>query len=781
MNISLERLTRRELDVAVLVREGLTDREIAQRLFISKRTAEWHVEQILTKLALRSRSQIAAAVAQAELPRAERFVWPPQPPLFIGRERELGELRMLILRPPVRLVTLTGPPGVGKTRLGSTVAIDLAGEFENGAAFIDLSPISDPALVVSAIGQAVGSSTAFDGLVAALQRRRMLVLLDNFEHVLRAAGDVTGLLAACPGLKIMVTSRECLHLIGWEHEYPVQPLRLPSDGDLMPLQALAAVPAVTLFVERARARNPNFKFSQSTGATVSKICSRLDGLPLGIELAAAASKVLGPDAILARLEQGREMLVEPGADFPSRHHSLQKAISASYELLPNDEQTLFRRLGVFIGGFDHESLEGVCTGRGITPDHAIRMLAHLIDKSLVQQETAGDRYRLLETIREYAVQRLEASSEAKAVHAECSEYFLRLAERAWTMRRGPDEYAWYDRIAPDIDNFRAVGARAMSDGDVLTGLRVGSALSRFFVVRGLWGEGRSLLEAFVDLADRNDRLAEFPAALRELAWLKRRQTGNTAGNAELERYLDIARRESDHEGVALALVEMGNVRLEEGHLNLASHLLHEAVLEAGRSGFKPAIVDALLSLGWLAHLQNDESEATQRIAESLTVARESRDTDGVRVALVRKGQIEFALARYEAAADSWAQALRMFWADGWPSPALLTAFARVALHHGEPSTALRLAGAADAVEDIAQHGVLPMGMRRAVPWAPLLPLDKDLGDELDLAAGGDARQHLDWEAGHSIPPSEAVTLALEIAARRVASTSSQAGLRITAG
>jgi predicted ATPase/DNA-binding CsgD family transcriptional regulator len=771
MTISLERLTRRELDVAVLVREGLTDREVAERLFISKRTAEWHLEQILAKLALRSRSQIAAAVAQAELPRAERFVWPPQPPLFIGRERELAELRMLMLRPPVRLVTLTGPPGVGKTRLGSRVAIDLAGEFENGAAFVDLSPIADPALVVSAIGQAVGSSPTLDGLAAALQRRRMLVLLDNFEHLLKAAGDVTALLAACPGLKITVTSRECLHLISWEHEYPVQPLRLPSDRDLVSLQALAAVPAVTLFVERAQARNANFEFSQSTAQTVSKICSRVDGLPLGIELAAAGSKLFRPEAMLARLEQGREILVEPGADFPNRHRSLQQAISASYELLSNDEQTLFRRLALFVGGFDHESLEGVCTGRGIAPDHAARMLAHLIDKSLVQQEAAGDRYRLLETIREYAVHMLEASGEAKAVRAQWSEYFLKLAERTWAMRRGHDEYAWFDRIAPDIDNFRAVVARAMSAGDIVTGLRVGSALSRFFVVRGLWSEGRSVLQAFVDLAERNGQLAQFPAALRELAWLKRRQTGNAAGNAELERYLEIARRESDHEGLALALVEMGNVRLDEGRLNLASQLLHEAVLEARQSGFKPAIVDALLSLGWLAHLQHDEFDAIQRIVESMTVARESHDTDGVRVALLRKGEIEFALARYEAAADSWAQALRMFWADGWPSPALLLAFARVALVYGEPSTALRLRGAAEAVADIAHHGVLPAGMSRAVPWAPVLTLAEWVGDEFDIAAGGDPKLHLDWQAGYAMPPSDAVNLALEIAAKRIASPS----------
>jgi predicted ATPase/DNA-binding CsgD family transcriptional regulator len=776
MTISLERLTRRELDVAVLVRDGLTDREVAERLFISKRTAEWHVEQILAKLALRSRSQIAAAVAQAELPRPERFVWPPQPPLFIGRERELGELRMLMLRPPVRLVTLTGPPGVGKTRLASRVAIDLATEFENGAAFVDLSPIANPALVVSAIGQAVGSSPTLDGLAAALQRRRMLILLDNFEHVLKAAGDVTGLLAACPGLKIMITSRECLHLISWEHEYAVQPLRLPSDRDLVSLQALLAVPAVRLFVERAQARNLTFTFSQSTAPTVSKICSRVDGLPLGIELAAAASKLLRPDAILARLEQGREILVEPGADFPNRHRSLQEAINASYELLSNDEQTLFRRLALFIGGFDHESLEGVCTGRGITPDYAMRILAHLIDKSLVQQEAAGDRYRLLETIREYAVDRLEACGEAKAVHAQWSEYFLKLAERTWTMRRGPDEYAWYDRIAPDIDNFRAVVARAMSDGDALTGLRVVSALSRFFVVRGLWSEGRRVLEAFVELAERNGRLAQFPAALRELAWLKRSQIGNAAGNAELERYVEIARPESDPEGVALALVEMGNVRLEEGNLNLASQLLHEAVLEAGRSGFKPAIVDALLSQGLLAHLQHDESEAVQRIGESLTVARESRDTDGVRVGLLRKGEIEFALARYEAAADSWAQALRMFWAHGWPSPVLLTLFARLALVHGEPSIALRLAGAAEAVADIARHGVLPKGMSRAVPWAPLLPpLAEVVGDEFDLAAGGDAKQHLDWKAGQAMLPSDAVDLALEVAAKRTAMPQTQPG------
>ncbi|HET7465822.1 MAG TPA: LuxR C-terminal-related transcriptional regulator, partial [Candidatus Dormibacteraeota bacterium] len=403
MGADLERLTRRELEIGALVAEGLTYREIADKLFISNRTAEWHVEQIQNKLGLRSRSQIAARFAQAEVLRslrtsgesAGKALWPAQPSLLVGRERETAEISQLLLRPDVRLVTVTGPPGVGKTSLGVRIAQELADEFSGGACFVDLSAIREPTLVPSAIAQVVGTRPKFQEMLSALRTKQMMIMLDNFEQVLTAAANIAELLVACGGIKILVTSRESLHLLRWEHEYPLKPLQLP-DVDRLPAPAeLSSVPSVALFLERARARNPEFDYGPSAGATIASICVRLDGIPLAIELAAAATKSMPPARILSRLIERSEILAQTGPDFPSRHRSLNEAIGTSYALLTQDERVIFGRLGVFNGGFDLEALEAVCTGAGITPDYAVQLLVGLVEKSLVQLQPGGARYALL--------------------------------------------------------------------------------------------------------------------------------------------------------------------------------------------------------------------------------------------------------------------------------------------------------------------------------------------------------------------------------------------------
>lgn len=771
MGLDLERLTRRELEIGALLGDGLTYREIAEKLFISRRTAEWHVEQIQNKLGLRSRSQIAARFAQAEILRslrtsdekAGKTQWPAQPTRLLGRDRELADITLLLRRPEIRLVTVTGPPGVGKTSLCVRVAQMLSDEFSSGAFFVDLSAIREPMLVPSAIARVVGVRPKFEEMLSALRAKHMLIILDNFEQVLTAGATVAELLTVCGGIKILVTSRECLHLLRWEQEYALRPLELPDLDHLAGPAALPTVPSIALFVERARARNPGFDFGPSTDATIARICVRLDGIPLAIELAAAATKALPPAMILSRLADHSEIPAQTGPDFPPRHRSLREAIGTSYALLSHDEQLIFRRLGVFSGGFDHDALDSVCTGPGITPDYAIRLLASLVDKSMVQIQQDGARYFLLEIIREYALDALRDSGEADAVFSRHTQHFLKLSESAWSRRRGPAEYEWYARIARDIGNFRAIFSRALADEDADTGLRLGAALSRFLWMYGSWSEARDLLQAFVNKVALNPESERDRVALCELGWITIQLADFEAGRSVLERCVDMARRAGDHIRAATALEQLTSYYLDSNQFAAVVPIIDEAVREARLSNFEPAIVDAICSRGvvWLVH--HDDDKASALFDEALTIARERGDVDGVRIGLLRKGTIAFRAADYESAAATWAEALRMFWANGWPSPTMLDSFARLAIVKNEPATALRLAGAADAFRLAA-----PPGASRVVPWTGLTVVPGFL-ETLNAIGGGDAKSHPDWIAGRAMSGEEAVEVAMALATRFVSS------------
>jgi len=753
-------LTHRELEVATLVAQGLTNRQIADNLFISERTADGHLEHIREKLGVGTRTQIATWYVTrsrhgdlSELTRT-RIGWPPQPTVLLGRERELLEVRGLMLRPDVRLLTLTGPPGTGKTRLASSAALDLAGEFDNGAHFVDLSPIFDPSLILSAIGQVLSSQPLLHALAATLRAKRTLVVLDNFEQILPGAVQIAELLASCPHLKIMVTSRECLHLQRWEHEYPVQPLQLPDLGHLPPAHLMSTIPAVALFVDRALARNPQFALSNETAETVAEICVRLDGLPLAIELAAARAKFQTPTAILSGLKGPSDLTIEGGPDFPKRHQTLHEAIAASHTLLSNDERILFRRLSPFVGGFGQESLQAVCAGGRISTGKVVRILAQLVDKSLVHVEVTGNRYRLLETLREYALERLRESGETDAVNSHHTRYFVNLAEETRGALHGPAEAAAFDRLHLELDNFRAVLSRALADGDLNTGLRLGAALSRFWGWRGFIGEGRSLLAAFVEQADATGQLESVPAALRELGYLEARHFGPRAARVYFERYLPMARRLGDHQGAAIALFYLGeSFYLDERNwqsldLKTCRTLLEEALGEARQCDYPPVIAYSLRALGMVSHLQNDESTAARLIDESLTIERELGDSRGVALGLLFRGRIAFDRADYDGAAACYSESLSLYSRGGylWAIPDLLEWFARLAVISGKPLVALRLAGAADALRQM-------IGLYDAPFWY------QDFDQRMNAIAGGDARRHPEWSAGQTLGFEQAANLA----------------------
>ena len=399
-----------------------------------------------------------------------------QPTPLVDRERELAEIGALLLRPEVRLVTLTGPGGTGKTRLAIAVAGAVAPAFDHGVHFVDLAPVRELLLVGPSIARALGlrggPDARLEGLKARVREQQILLVLDNFEQVSAAAADLAELLGACPGLKLLVTSRAALH-VRWEHAYPVAPLLVPDLHGSATSQALTSSPAVALFVQRAQAASPHFRLDETNGSAVAEICVRLDGLPLALELAAARVNLLAPPELLTHLAPGLGVLGHAARDEPPRHHTLQAAMDWSYDLLGRREQTVLQRLAIFAGGWTLSAAEAVCADQDgtIRPHEVLDALGELVDQSLVLAEpgaVAWHPYRLLETIRQYAWGRLaSASAEGVALLQERhTAFFARLAREAETGLNGPDPEPWLARLQPDYDNLRVALHWAVEHGRI---------------------------------------------------------------------------------------------------------------------------------------------------------------------------------------------------------------------------------------------------------------------------------------------------------------------------
>jgi non-specific serine/threonine protein kinase len=712
---------------------------------------------------------------------------------IVGREQETAALRDLLLRRTARLVTLTGPGGVGKTRLAIEVASGLDGGFDT-VAFVPLASTGDPELVVATVARAVGlqssDETTASALAAYLRPRSMLLILDNLEHLLGAGPELVALLGAAPDLTVLVTSRALLRVSG-EHVVMVPPLTLPGPGQLPPASALDRFGAVRLFADRARAVRPGFVVDDENAADVVEVCRRLDGLPLAIELAAARVTILPPRALRTRLTRRLEVLTEGAHDQPERLRTLRAGIAWSYDLLSSTEQHLFRRLAVFAGGCTLAAVESVGPGQGSA---ALEVVAALVDKSLLQPVTPGagePRFAMLETIREYVMDRLEAGGEEVEARRAHAAYFRHLAEDAEAGLRGPRQQYWRDVVEADLDNFRAALAwtlGAADPEDAESGVLLVGALWYFWFQRGLTGEARRWLALALARAPQGRARAQALLGAGTLAW---RQGDLAAAQAHLDESAALWRGQGGRHGLAEALHVLGHVRFDQRDLAAARDLFEESLEEyrragdttgglpllgdlglvayhegdhdtAGRileeslalyreHGLKDRVAGALNTLGDLAQLAGDGQRASGRYEESLALWRELRGAPGIASALHKLGQVSRSTGDLATARARLAESLALQQELGNKQGIgeCLAGLAATTAAAGDPERAARLFAASAALLEAI-----------GVPLAPVdqVALHRDL--EATRARLGAPAWEQAWAAGAALSTEDAISLAL---------------------
>jgi predicted ATPase/DNA-binding CsgD family transcriptional regulator len=716
-------LTPRELQVARLVKAGLTDREIAERLFITRRTAEWHVKQILNKLGFNSRSQVAAWVAHdeavgttADSSRGHRHNLPLQLTTFVGRANELVEIQRLLTEK--RFVTLTAVGGAGKTRLALELANRALDAYPDGAWLVDLTSIKDGHLVARAFGSALGvherpREPVAETLLEHLRRRQLLLVVDNCEHVIEdAAGLVDTILRSCEGITLLATSREPLRISG-ETVWRLVPLAIIDAATPIQLPELAHCEAVDLFLDRSQLAAPGFEMTAENASAIAQLCARLDGIPLAIELAAARSRFMSATQILARLEDRFTFLSGGSRAGPTRHRSLQATLDWSHELLSDSERRLFRRLSLFAGGFSLDAVERVCCGEDLDVVGVADLLGSLVDKSLVI--AAGTfsepmRFRMLETLQQYARERLIESDEMESVNRRHCEFFVWLAEQAAPNLEGREQHAWHQRLAQDIGNLRSA-LQWSSDREPEANLRLSTALTYFWYIHGLVQEGDSWLRgALSNHAVRDELRAQ---ALEHSGQFCYWRNDIFAASACWRECLELYRELSDRKGVGRALGWVAQALEWQGDYVKAHAYLNSALAIADETGDTIYYAHGLRHLGRLAMKEGDHDLARVHLEQSVAILERVGDQWRLIWALGYLGLNAIESGSFNPARSYLERALAIARALELTIPlaTVLMYFATLAAAQSHPVRALQLAGASESLATSA--GAVPMRLTRA--------------------------------------------------------------------
>jgi predicted ATPase/DNA-binding CsgD family transcriptional regulator len=762
----LDPLTERELEILRLIEVGFTNREIAQKLVLSLETIKWYNKQIYSKLGVHNRTQAVAAVKAAGLLGAPsetiqepgftpRHNLPAQITSFIGRQREVAEVQKLLSTS--RLLTLSGPPGTGKTRLALQVASQVLHQFEDGVYFVELAPISDPRFVPITIAQVFdfgesGSGPLVKNLKNYLKDKRLLLVLDNFEQIIQTAPLVSDLLSAAPYLKILVSSRQVLQVYG-EQEYVVPPMAVPDTERMQGLRALMDCEAVDLFCQRAQAVKHDFILTQGNASAIAEICVRLDGLPLAIELAAARSKLLSVEMIHSRLESRLETLTDGARDLPYRLQTLRGTMDWSYDLLDEGEKVLFSRLSVFQGGRTIEAAEEICAPGLSIP--VMDGLASLLNKSLLykEDEPGGEpRFLMLETLHEYAREKLAESGEALELQRRHAAYFAKLAGQVEMEVAGVEQGYWFERLRSEHDNFRTALAFALRWSESELALQIVGGLRDFWYYSGHVGEGLVWIGHTLESAEDTSPALR-AKALNAAGWLSFIQGDYESGKLFAGEALTLYENLGDDVGSAWAMTFLGaNLAGSPTEIKNGISLSEHALALFRRRNNIAGIIRALNQTGELARLTGDYDRAGQAYEECISLCRKSGNRQRQAFSLANLGLVDLHRGNYQLAKEHMIESLILCLElnNKYPIANAIAFLSGPVAAQGYPQRAAQLLGASNALHKTMGLDLQPSDKPEIDRFQALVR--KQLSEEEFKSA---------WEKGKTMSLEQAVAFAME--------------------